>query len=393
MKYDFDKVIERRGTDSTKWEYMPDTPNSNEVLPLWVADMDFMCPQPVIEALKTKVEHGIYGYASRSSSYWEAITGWFKRRHNWEIKEDWIIHSPGVLPAITLAIMTFTNPGDKIILQPPVYPPFHAVVEKNGRKIVYNQLIKHNGLYVMDYQNLENKIDDRVKMIILCSPHNPGGRVWDEEELLRLGEICLKHKILIISDEIHCDLLFTGYKHTPISSLSEELAQNTITCISASKTFNMGGLTTSANFIPNPEIRALFNNTLESMELDTGNLFGMAALEAAFRYGDEWLNELLEYLEGNLNYLVKYFIEKIPQIKPMIPQGSYLVWLDCRELKLTPPELMSFMMNTAKVRLNDGQTFGPGGEGFLRMNLACPRSILEEGLERIANAISQRINT
>ncbi len=283
--------------------------------------------------------------------------------------------------------MTFTNPGDKVILQPPVYPPFHSVVEGNGRKLVYNQLKEQNGLYVMDYLDLERKIDNQVKMIIFCSPHNPGGRVWNEDELLRLGEICLKHKILIISDEIHCDLLFKGYNHIPIASLSEELAQNTITCISASKTFNMGGLTTSANIIPNQQKRELFNKTLESMELDTGNLLGMAGLEAAFRYGDEWLDELLEYLEGNLNYLVKFLKERIPQIKPMIPQGTYLVWLDCRELKLTPPELMSFMINKAKVRLSGGKTFGPGGEEFLRLNLACPRSTLEEGLKRIEEAI------
>ena len=387
MKYDFDRVVKRRGTTSTKWDYMPGVPKNNDVLPMWVADMDFMLPQPVIEVLKEKVEHGIYGYTYRSSSYFESITGWFKRRHSWEIKEEWLTHSPGVLPAISLTLLTFTNPGDKIILQPPVYPPFHTVVENNGRKLVYNQLKKQNGLYVMDYQDLERKIDDQVKMIILCSPHNPGGRVWNEDELLRFGEICLKRNILIISDEIHCDLLFKGYKHTPLASLSEELAQNTITCISASKTFNMGGLTTSANIIPNPQKREFFNNTLENMELDTGNLFGMAAMEAAFGYGDEWLDELLEYLEGNLDYLVKYFKERIPLIKPMIPQGTYLVWLDCRELNLTPPELMNFMINTAKVRLNDGQTFGPGGEGFLRMNIACPRSTLEEGLKRIEEAI------
>ncbi|MBT9130855.1 MAG: Cystathionine beta-lyase PatB [candidate division WS2 bacterium] len=387
MKYDFDKVIERRGTDSTKWDYMPGIPRNNDVLPMWVADMDFICPQPVIEALKEKIKHGIYGYSSRSSSYFESITGWLKRRHNCEIKEEWLTHSPGVLPAIFVAIMTFTNPGDKVILQPPVYPPFHSVVEGNGRKLVYNQLKEQNGLYVMDYLDLERKIDNQVKMIIFCSPHNPGGRVWNEDELLRLGEICLKHKILIISDEIHCDLLFKGYNHIPIASLSEELAQNTITCISASKTFNMGGLTTSANIIPNQQKRELFNKTLESMELDTGNLLGMAGLEAAFRYGDEWLDELLEYLEGNLNYLVKFLKERIPQIKPMIPQGTYLVWLDCRELKLTPPELMSFMINKAKVRLSGGKTFGPGGEEFLRLNLACPRSTLEEGLKRIEEAI------
>lgn len=388
MKYDFDKVIERRGTDSTKWEYMPDTPNSNEVLPMWVADMDFMVPKPVIEALKKRVEHGIYGYTSRSSSYWEAISGWFKRRHGWEINKDWITHSPGVLPAILISINTFTNPGDKIILQSPVYPPFHTVVENNGRKLVYNQLKEQNGLYKIDFEDLENKIDNQVKMMIFCSPHNPGGRVWNEEELLRLGEICLKHKILIISDEIHCDLILKDYKHIPIASLSDELTQNSITCISASKTFNFGGLATSANIIPNSQIRNLFNHTLENMELDTGNLFGMAALEAAFRYGDEWLEQLLRYVEDNLNYLVRYLKDRIPQIKPMVPQGTYLVWLDCKELKLNPSELMDFMINKAKVRLNDGFTFGPGGEGFLRMNIACPRSTLEEGLSRIEKAVN-----
>ncbi len=388
MKHDFDKVIERRGTASTKWDYMPGVPKNNDVLPMWVADMDFMLPQPVIEVLRKKLEHGIYGYTSRSSSYFESISNWFKRRHNWEIKEEWITHSPGVLPAISIILLTFTNPGDKIIIQPPVYPPFHSVVKNNGRHIVYNQLKEQNGLYVMDYLDLERKIDNQVKMIILCSPHNPGGRVWNEDELIKFGEICLKHKILIISDEIHCDLLFNGYKHTPLASLSEELAQNTITCISASKTFNMGGLTTSANIIPNPQIRALFDHALENMELHTGNIFGMAALEAAYRYGEEWLDELLEYLEGNLSFLIRYFNEKIPQIKPMIPQGSYLVWLDCKGLNMNQPELVNFMLNRAKVKLNDGVTFGPGGEGFMRINIACPRSIMEEGLERIKKAVN-----
>lgn len=391
MKYNFDEIIDRTNYHSVKWDELKtnfgDIPE--DVLPMWIADMEFRSPQPVIEAIKKANEHGIYGYTSRPLSYYQAIIDWMEKRHNWKIKKDWIAYSPGVVPALSLIIRAFCQPGDKVIVQPPVYYPFFRVIENNGCHIVNNSLKLSNKKYFMDYDDLERKVDDsRVRLLILCSPHNPVGRVWQKEELIILGEICLEHNIIVVSDEIHADILFKGYRHLPFASISPAFAHNSITCTAPSKTFNLAGLQTSTIIIPNKKYYKIYENILDSLALDENNFFGLVALEAAYRYGEEWLEQLLSYLNENLEFLMKYFKERIPKIKVIKPEGTYLVWLDCRQLGFNGKDLNNFMIKKARVALDDGYWFGTGGEGFMRINIACPRSFLEEGLKRIERAVS-----
>lgn len=407
MKFNFDEIIDRKGTNSSKWDNCNNIFGREDILPMWVADTDFKAPTQVIDAMRNRLEHGIYGYTFRSESYNESIINWVKKRHDWDIKSEWITFSPGVVPAISMAIQTFTHPGDKVIIQPPIYPPFHSVVESSGRVKIENELSYRDGKYHMDIEKLEeqiktvdlsytnnnygvnNQFDDRVKLLLLCNPHNPSGRVWTKEELMRIGKICIDNNILIVSDEIHSDIIYKGHKHIPIASLSEELAQCTITCIAPSKTFSLAGLTTSAIIIPNEKLRNMYNNSLETLEIDGGNIFGSIALETAYREGEEWLDELLLYLEDNLEYLVNYFKENIPQIKPVCPEATYLVWLDCSELGLEGRDLMDFFVNEAKVGLNPGTRFGENYGKFVRLNIGCPREILKEGLSRIEKAVKR----
>jgi len=389
MNYDFDKIIDRRKYHSVKWDELETIFGVQDVLPMWVADMEFRSPKPVIEAIKKAAEHGIYGYTSRPDSYCQAIIDWMVKRHNWKVKKDWLSYSPGVVPALSFIIRAFTQPDDRVIVQPPVYYPFFRVIEDNGCHIVNNPLKVESNKYVMDFEDLEIKIDDpRVKILILCSPHNPVGRVWRKEELSRLGEICLKHNLIVVSDEIHADILFEGYRHTPFASISQEFAQNSITCTAPSKTFNLAGLQTSAIIIPNKKYCSIYNNILNSLALNENNYFGLVALEAAYRYGEEWLNQLLSYLNENLEFLVKYFKERIPKIKVIKPEGTYLVWLDYRQLGFNAKDLNDFMLKKAKVALDDGYWFGKEGEGFMRINIACSRSFLEESLKRIERAVN-----
>ena len=391
MKYNFDEVIDRTNHHSVKWDEMKtkfgDIPN--DVLPMWIADMEFRSPKPVIEAIKKAAEHGIYGYTSRPDSYYQAIIDWMERRHNWKVKKDWLAYSPGVVPALSLIIRAFCQPGDKVVVQPPVYYPFFRVIENNGCHVVNNPLKFSNKKYFMDYDDLERKIDDpRVKLLILCSPHNPVGRVWQKEELIILGEICLKRHIIVVSDEIHADILFKGYKHTPFASISPTFAHNSITCTAPSKTFNLAGLQTSTIIIPNKKYYRIYNNILDSLALDENNVFGLVALEAAYKDGEEWLEQLLSYLNENLKFLMKYFEEKIPKIKVIKPEGTYLVWLDCRQLGLSTKDLNNFILKKARVALDDGYWFGAEGKGFMRINIACPHSFLEEALKRIEKAVN-----
>lgn len=384
MKYDFDRVIERRGTDSDKWQVY-----GAEVLPMWVADMDFLAPPQVIDALVKRAQHGVFGYPMHPDPYYEygSMIDWMRTRHGWNIKRKWITHSPGVVTALNLAVNAFTQPGDKIIVQPPVYPPFFSIVKNNGRQLVFNPLRAENGYYRMDLADLEKRIDSRTKALMLCSPHNPVGRVWTKEELSALGEICVRRNVLILSDEIHSDLILRGNKHTPLATISPELADLTITLIAPSKTFNIPGLFTSALIIPNPKLHTQFNHMLENMALNSSNIFGMVGLEAAYRHGAEWLDQLLEYLQANIDFAIRFFKERVPQIKVTCPEGTYLLWLDCRDLGLGHDALRDLFLKQAKVALNEGYTFGAGGEGFMRMNVGCPRSILQEGLERIERAV------
>lgn len=388
MRYDFNTVIERRGTCSLKWDVAETMFGSRDIIPMWVADMDFRTSEPVIQALRKVADHGIYGYATRLPSYYESFIGWMKRRHNWDIKREWIEFTPGVVPSLNLAVRALTAPGDEVIVQTPVYYPFFKAINYNGRTMLDSPLRLDSGHYVMDLDDLRRKITPRTKLMLLCSPHNPGGRVWTVPELTALGELCIRHGIIVVSDEIHSDIIYRGFKHTVFATISKEFAQNSVTCTGVSKTFNLAGLNTSNIIIPNENIRNRFHHETLACGINLPNLFGIAAVEAAYRYGESWLEQLLDYLEGNLDYLTNYIEERIPSIKVIRPQGTYLAWLDCRSLPISGERAKNFMPAEAKVGLEEGTIFGAGEIGFWRMNFACPRSLLKQALERIERAVN-----
>jgi cysteine-S-conjugate beta-lyase len=389
MHYNFDEIIERNGTSSLKYDGKKRYFGTDDVLPMWVADMDFRSPDFILDALQKKISHGILGYNIKPESFYTSVIDWLKRRFGWEVKPEWISFTPGVVAALNFGVMSLTEPGEKVIIQTPVYAPFFKVVENHDRKLVINQLKLNNGRYVMDLENLESQIDSSTKAIILCSPHNPAGRVWQKDELMALGEICIKHNLIVISDEIHSDLIFKGHNHIPFATLSEQLADITVTCMAPSKTFNIAGLACSVIITPNPKLKSHFDTLPNSFDLNNGNLFGIEAFQAAYTYGDEWLGQLLEYLDGNMDFLEDYINRHIHNIKVIRPEGTYLVWLDCREMHMSPKELRDFFIRDAKVGLNSGTDFGPGGEGFMRMNAGCPRAIIAEGLRRIEKAFER----
>ena len=388
QNWSFDEIIDRIGTQSTKWEYY-----EKDLLPLWVADMDFRVSQPIIDAIVNRAKHGIFGYSYYHDAYYDALISWFKRRYNWKINRDWLAFTPGVIPAINMALLAFTNPGDKIIVQNPVYYPFYGAIQNNGRQIHFNPLKRSNGGYKMDFDDLKQKVgDSRVKILILCSPHNPVGRVWNIDELTQLGEICIENEILIISDEIHCDLIYPEYKHINFASICHDFAMNSITCTSLSKTFNLAGLQLSNIIIPNQKLRQSFINTIESLFIPEEfgylpNNLSLVAFTAGYKECDDWLDSLILYLQKNLKFLKSFIKKNIPQIKVNEPEGTYLVWLDFRKLGIAHEQLESFLLDKAKVVLDDGSKFRKGGEGFQRINIACPRSILKIALERIHKAV------
>jgi cystathionine beta-lyase len=385
MRYDFDKVIDRKNTDSIKWETYKE-----DVLPLWVADMDFEVAEPICEAIRNRASHSIYGYTSPGDEYYSAMFSWWKNRHDFELKKDWILFSPGVVPSVNMLIQAFNQPGDKVLIQVPVYTPFFEAIKNNGCQVVENPLINDNGRFLIDFEDLEMKLrDPRVTVMVLCSPHNPVGRVWTREELTRVGELCLKHNVIVISDEIHSDLVYKEYKHIPFASISEEFKQNSATCVAPSKTFNLAGLSTSSVIIPNKSHRQRFSNVMSRNGMDLANLFGIVGTEAAYKYGEEWLQQLLDYLKGNLEYLKEYVNAEMPKIKVIEPEGTYLVWLDCTELGMKGDELFKFFLKEAKVSFSKGSIFGKEGEAFERINIACPRSLLKEGLRRMAESIKR----
>jgi cystathionine beta-lyase len=388
MEYDFGKVIDRRNTSCMKWDFVERVFGEKDVLPMWVADMDFEAPKPVIDAIRKRAKHGFFGYSFRSPSFYEAFINWVKKRHEWGIKREWMIISPGGVPSLNLAVMAFTLPGDKVIVQPPIYPPFLSAIKKNGRELVNNQLRLKNGQYEIDFKDLETKLVSGAKLLMFCSPHNPVGRVWKKEELMQLGKLCLKHQVVVVSDEIHGDLVFNGHTHFPLAAISEELSGTTVTFMAPSKTFNLAGLAVSAVIIPNQRLFNLFSHTMEKAGIGMTTPFGNVGFEAAYRCGEEWLEQLMKYLQGNLEFLLQYFAERIPNIKVINPEGTYLIWLNCRALKIDTKSLKNFMTGKAKVGLVNGSEFGPGGEGFQRINIACPRSLLEEGLKRIEKAVN-----
>ena len=388
MYYNFDEEIDRLNTSSIKYDGLQQFFGSNDLLPMWVADMDFRTPHFIINALKNRLEHEVLGYSFRSDSFQEAVAGWLKRRHGWEIKKEWIVFTPGVVPGVNLAVLAHTSSGDNIITQPPVYFPFFNAVTDHVRKLVYNKLSLINGRLSVDFDNLENECRKGAKMIIISSPHNPGGNVWTRDELSKIAAICLRYNVLIVSDEIHCDLVYKPNKHTPMASLSDEIASNTITFIAPSKTFNVSGLSSSLAIIPDENLRKQFVSTLDHLHIGLGNIFGNVAMEAAFTYGDEYDDALMEYLAGNVALVESFLETNLPQIKPVRPEATFLVWLDCREMGMTDKELNDFFLKKARLALNQGIQFGPGGEGFMRLNIGCTKATLLKGLNRLKQAFS-----
>jgi cystathionine beta-lyase len=388
----FDRVIERRGTDCEKWDLLHELFGREDLLPFWVADMDFECPAEVKEALKRRVEHGILGYSYPGEKIVELIKERMKRKHGWSIEKEWIVFTPGVVPAMSVAIRALTHPGDEVILQSPVYHPFFSVIENSGCHVVENELVLDNGSYRMDTDALGRcfeprtgitPIERRIRAMLLCSPHNPGGRVWRREELEEAGNVVTGNGAFVVSDEIHCDIILKG-RHIPFSSLPE-FEQNSMVCMSGSKTFNLAGLSTSFAIIPNEEIRKRFMYTKKNL-VQEPNVLGLVALEAAFEKCDPWLDELLSYLKGNLELVKRFFSGT--DVRVIEPEGTYLVWLDFRAFGRSDRELRSALVDSG-VALNDGYLFGKAGSGFERLNIACPRTMLEEGLERIGKALER----
>lgn len=388
MKWDFDEEVSREGTGCVKYDLRKETFGTEDVIPMWVADMDFKTPDFIISALRKRLGHELMGYSFRSTDYFRSIPSWLLKRHNWEIEEEWICFCPGIVPALNLCTLAFTRPGDTIIIQPPVYTPFFSAVENHGRNLVFNQLTEANGKYVMDLDSLTDSITPNTRMIIISNPHNPVGRSWSPDELTKLAEICLKNNILILSDEIHCDLVLPGFRHTHAASLSHKFSEITVTCIAPSKTFNLAGLSTSSVIISNPFLRKYFNSKIEHLHIGNGNIFGNVASIAAYSYGYEWLDNLLVYLDQNALYVTDFCRTSIPEIVPVKPEATYMIWLDCRKLGMTGEELQDFFVCKAKVGLNEGSTFGPGGEGFMRMNLGTTHKQVRKAMEQIEKAVA-----
>jgi cystathionine beta-lyase len=386
--WNFDKPAGREGTDCIKYDRREETFGAKDVIPMWVADMDFNTPDFIVESLQKRLEHPIYGYSFRSTEYFQSMIRWIKSRHNWSVEKEWISFCPGIVPALNFCTLAFTQTGDNIIVQPPVYFPFFSAAESHGRNLIYNRLTESEGTWSMDFDSLARGIDSKTKMIIISNPHNPVGRVWTPEELNRLADICLKHNIVIISDEIHCDLILPGFTHTPMASLSEEIAENTVTLIAPSKTFNIAGLSTSSVIIQNPVLRKSFNRIVENLHIGNGNIFGNMASIAAYSHGHEWLDSLLDYIDNNVEFVKNYCSKMIPEIVPVQPEATYMIWLDCRKLGMSGKDLQNFFVTKAGVGMNEGSTFGPGGEGFMRMNLGATHQTVMRAMEQIEKAIA-----
>jgi cystathionine beta-lyase len=387
-KYDFDKIIDRNDTESLKWVYPRKVLKVEDAIPMWVADMDFEAPPAVVEAIRRRAAHGIYGYPLVPPSFYAAAIDWLKRRQGWEIQKSWMAKTPGIVPALNYCVRTFTKPGDGVIIQTPVYHPFYFAIENNGRRVVRNPLRFDGRRFTMDLEDLERKIDAPGRMLILCSPHNPVGRVWTLDELEALGRIAVARDLLIVSDEIHADLIYRGHKHHVLAALSPDLANRTITCIAPSKTFNIPGLSTAAVVSSNSALLKKFEDEAERAGFELGQVFGIVAFEAAYMHGADWLDELLPYLEANVDFMERFLADRIPGIRLIRPEGTYLALLDCRGLGLEPAALNEFFLKKAHVYFSDGITFGKELEGFVRINFGCPRTVLLGALERIERAVA-----
>ena len=390
MLYDFDEPVERKNTDSIKYDGALQQGKPEDVLPLWVADMDFRTPPFVIDALVEKSKHGIFGYSENSPDYIEALQYWFLHGYNWHIDPDWLVKTPGVVYAFNAAIRAFTQKGDSVIIQQPVYHPFSGSVLLNQRNLVVNQLIYQNNSYSIDFEDFEDKIiQNRVKLFILCNPHNPVGRVWNIFELTRLGDICVKYGVIVVADEIHADFIFPGYKHYVFANIKPEFEKITITCTAPTKTFNLAGLQISNIIIANPELKKAYKYEIACSGFSHAGIMGIIACQAAYQpAGREWLSALLKYLQGNLDFLRNRLNERMPQIKLVEPEGTYLIWLDCKALNLDTEQLEELIIQKAKLWLIKGTVFGAGGEGFQRVNIACPKAILEKAMNQLEEAIN-----
>ena len=387
-KYNFDKVIDRRGTGAIKLEALETMFGDADLLPLWVADMDFETPEFITEALRRRLDHSLFGYTVEPTDYRPTIVKWIADHHGWDIRSEWMAYIPGIVKGIGMAINVFVGEDEKVIIQPPVYHPFRLTPEGNKRKVVFNPLIENaDGTYSMDFDNLAEVADEKCRLLILSNPHNPGGIVWDRATLQRLAKFCRERGIIVISDVIHCDMALYGHKHIPFASVSDEAAACSITFGAPSKTFNIAGIVSSYAIVPDEKLRDRFFSWLTANEFDAPTMFATIATTAAFKEGEEWRREMLEYVQGNIDYVIEYCAEHIPQIKPRRPQASFLIWLDCRGLGLSHDALIELFVKKARLALNDGEMFGPGGEGFMRLNIASPRSIIRQALEQLKEAI------
>ncbi|MFP4619792.1 MAG: MalY/PatB family protein [Bacteroidales bacterium] len=387
MPYNLDELIPRANTNSVKYDLRKKLFGREDILPMWVADMDFKVPPSVSEAIMERARHEIYGYSIRPESFYQSVMHWTERRYNWPIARDWLTFTPGIVPGVNLSIIKLTDPEEKVMIQPPVYFPFFQAVKQNNRQLVENRLILRDGRYHIDMDDFEEQLKSGVKLFILSNPHNPGGSVWTRKELKTIGELCVRYGTLIIADEIHSDIVFPGNVFTPMASISDAIAQNTLTFLAPSKTFNIAGLSTSIGIIPNNKLKEAFNEMIQRIHLWHGNIFGNVALEAAYNHGEEWLDELIEYLQGNLQLINNYVDNRIPGMHLIKPEGTYLAWLDCRELPIDNNRINRFMVEKAGVGMNEGSTFGDNGAGFQRLNFACPVKTLETALNNMERAV------
>ena len=387
MKYNFDEIIDRSNNYSVKFDDTMEKYGRDDLIPLWIADMDFKVAQPIIDALQERALQGIYGYTSRPSEYYEAIKKWQLEKNNWNVDTNLMSHALGVLPMLANIMHTFLEKGDKVIIQPPVFHEFKNVINAWGGEVVPNPLIEDNGQYFIDFDDLRIKAKQGAKFMIVCNPHNPVGRVWSKEELETIANICIENNITIISDEIYSDIMLWGNKHTPMASISEEIRKNTITCTSSTKTFNLAGLQVATVIFPDLNMKTQYDDVLKKIETYRNNAFSIVANTIAFNEGKEWFEQVTNYIEENITFAVNYIRKNIPQIKVSIPDSTYLLWLDCRNLNLSGDGLVDFMVNEAKLALNDGRLFGEGGDGYMRINIACPRKVLEKALSQLKVAV------
>ena len=386
MKYDFDKTIDRRATNSYKWDSAPEG-----VLPMWVADMDFRTASAIIDALQKRVAHGIFGYTRVPDAYYDAVTSWFSRRHGWDIDREWIIYTSGVVPAVSAVIKALTVPGDKVIVQTPVYNCFFSSIRNNGCEIVSNPLRRTADTYEMDFDALERcAADPRAKVMLLCNPHNPAGRVWSPDELTRLGNICLRNGVTVVADEIHCELVYQGFKYTPFASLSDAFLHRSVTCVSPSKAFNIAGLQIANIVAFDNDLRSRIDKAININEVCDVNPFGVAATIAAYNEGEEWLNQLVDYLHGNYEAMAEFCRRELPEFPITRLEGTYLVWMDCSSLGMPSDALENALLDDARLWLNAGTMYGAEGEGYMRWNIACPRSVMLDGLNRFLNFVRRR---